>query len=202
MACTHRPRRWAGQARLDVEPGTMGLAQSLVRELDVAVLGMRYEVSDEFAIALANQLYPRLLEQQQPVDVAVGQAVAEAAGEVATAAVPALSIGTPALFGAAAGLKLAAPRGRVDLDPRGQKLAGLPLELQDLPRFVGRTPAMVAANAALAPGSGFAGVVFHGMAGAGRRGAQPSWLTRTRTGSRHWPGGLLRVVPTTCPGHW
>jgi tetratricopeptide (TPR) repeat protein len=155
-------------ARLDVKPSTVGLAQQLVHELDVAVLGMRYQVSDEFAIALANQLYLRLFQRQQPVDVAVGQAVAEAAGEAATAALPALSIGTPALFGPAAGLKVVPPRGRVTLDPRDQKLAALPVDLQELPRFVGRTPAMTAANAALASSSGFAGVVFHGMAGSGK----------------------------------
>jgi hypothetical protein len=156
------------QTRLDTTSdngGAVGLAHGLVRELGVAVLGMRYEVDDEFAIALAGELYPRLLEQGQAVDVAVGQAVAEAAGEVPSPAVPALSIATPVLFGPAIGLRLVPPRGRVNLDPRRQIGAGL---REEPARFVGRAQAMVAANAALASGSGRAAVVFHGMAGAGK----------------------------------
>ncbi|MGH3975622.1 MAG: AAA family ATPase, partial [Pseudonocardiaceae bacterium] len=72
----------------------------------------------------------------------------------------------PVLFGAAAaGLSLAPPRGQPVLDPAGQRMAGFPPEP---PRFVGRAEALAAASAALAPESGQTGVLFHGMAGAGK----------------------------------
>ena len=56
-----RPRRWC-------------------RELDCAVVAMRYPVTDEFAIAFGDVLYEHLLSRRQPVDVAVARAVAQAAG--------------------------------------------------------------------------------------------------------------------------
>jgi len=59
--------------------GAAGLARTLVAELDCAVVGMRYPVSDDFAIAFADRFYEHLLGREQPVDVAAARAVAEAA---------------------------------------------------------------------------------------------------------------------------
>jgi hypothetical protein len=42
------------------------------------------------------------------------------------------------------------------------------IDLEVLKRFVGRTRAMAASSAALAPSSGRTAVLFHGMAGAGK----------------------------------
>lgn len=50
-------------------------------------------------------------------------------------------------------------------EPSEPLLAGFPPEPE---RFVGRTPAILAASAALAPSSGRTTVVFHGMAGIGK----------------------------------
>jgi hypothetical protein len=78
-----------------------------------------------------------------------------------------LSAATPALFGAhAADLRLVPPPGEpVVFVAERQKLAGFPPQPG---RFVGRVGPMTRAAAALAPRSGRAGVVFHGMAGAGK----------------------------------
>ena len=142
---------------------TPGLARVLVNRLGIAVLGMRYPVQDEFAIALAKELYPAILESGQSVDIAAGLAIPDAAGSQPTAGRPALSICTPALFGPAVGLKFSPPKGRPDLSE--PKIAGFPQEPQ---RFVGRTYALLAASAALAANSGRTAVVFHGMAGIGK----------------------------------
>jgi hypothetical protein len=73
----------------------------------------------------------------------------------------AVSLATPGLFGVrAAGLRLAVPARTPDLDPDRTPAAYLPPEPA---RFVGRAAAM-----ALAPASGWVGVLLHGMAGAGK----------------------------------
>jgi tetratricopeptide (TPR) repeat protein len=146
--------------------GAPGLAQTLVRELDCAVIGMRYPVADEFAIAFTDVFYEHLLGRRQPADVAVARAVADAARPAPSAAIPAASIATPGVFGArAAGLVLRAPHGNPVINPAGQPMAYFPAEP---PRFVGRAAAMAQASAALAPGSGRTAVMLHGMAGAGK----------------------------------
>jgi len=89
------------------------LARLLARELGCAVVGMRYPVADEFAIEFGSVLYRQLLSKGNPVDAAVARAVAEAAGQAASAARPAVSLATPGVFGSAAiGLKLTVPRGQ------------------------------------------------------------------------------------------
>jgi tetratricopeptide (TPR) repeat protein len=143
-----------------------GLARALARELDCAVVAMRYPVTDDFAIAFGDVLYDRLLGRAQSADVAVARATAAAAGSAPTASRPATSLGTPGLFGMRArGLKLVAPLGQPRLDPAEQRMAYFPDEPE---RFVGRTDAMVAASAALASGSARTAVLLHGMAGGGK----------------------------------
>jgi hypothetical protein len=143
-----------------------GLARALARELDCAVVGMRYPVTDDFAIAFTGDFYERLLSRAQAVDVAAARAVAEAAGAAPSAARPAVSLATPGVFGVrAAGLTLAAPRGKPQLDPAEAAMAYFPGEPE---RFVGRAAAMAQASAALAPDSRRTAVLLHGMAGAGK----------------------------------
>ncbi len=145
---------------------SVGLARGLVAELGVAVLAMRYPVADTFAVELTRELYPRLLGSGQPVDRAAAFAIPRAAGEIPSADRPPLSVGTPTLFGgSAAGLRLAPPPGAADLNPYAERMVGFREEPE---RFVGRTPALIAASGALAPRSDRAGVLFHGMAGAGK----------------------------------
>jgi hypothetical protein len=143
-----------------------GLARSLVRELDCAVVAMRYPVTDEFAIAFGEVLYEQLLSRGQPVDVATARALAQTAGPDPSAARPAVSIATPGVFGSrAAALTLKPPRGTPVLDPAEQRMAYFPPEPE---RFVGRAAAMAAASAALAADSGRTTVLLYGMAGAGK----------------------------------
>lgn len=142
------------------------LATALAGRLDCAVLAMRYPVGDEFAIALGRRLYDLLAGKGQPLPRALALALPRAlAGDGLRA--PAISVATPALFGArAAALTLAPPpRASPVFDPDRQRLAGFPPPPQ---RFVGRVGAMSRASAALAPGSGRSGVLLVGMAGAGK----------------------------------
>ena len=143
------------------------LAAALVDRLDCAVLGMRFPVVDDFAIALNKELYGLLIGQSQPLAAAVGIALPDLVAGPATPACPALSAGTPALFGTrAVDLVLAAPRGTpLVFEAERTKLAGFPAQPE---RFVGRVGVMVRANAALAERSGASGVLFYGMAGAGK----------------------------------
>jgi hypothetical protein len=101
----------------------------------------------------------------------VAQALAltlpKAAPDPPTSSAPALSAATLALFGArAADLRLTPQPGEPAVfDAERQTLAEFPPQPG---RFVGRIGPMTRAAAALAPRSGQAGVVFHGMAGAGK----------------------------------
>ena len=88
-----------------------------------------------------------------------------AAGPEPTPARPVLSLATPVLIGGQAGLVLEVPRGRPELDPAEVRMQEFPSEPE---RFVGRGQAMAKASAVLAPGSGRAGVLLHGMAGSGK----------------------------------
>ncbi|MBU0510579.1 MAG: CHAT domain-containing protein, partial [Chloroflexi bacterium] len=142
------------------------LAQRLASELDCAALAMRYPVSDTFATDLVLCLYRGLLEKKQPLPGALQLAI-EAALHIDKAPQRAgFSMITPILFGErAAGLHLLAPARRpsFELEPTG--LFKFPPEP---PRFVGRLLPMLRASQALAPESGKTGVLFYGMAGAGK----------------------------------
>ncbi|HET6189646.1 MAG TPA: CHAT domain-containing protein [Trebonia sp.] len=152
----------------DSAPG--GLAVELSERLGCAVLAMRYPVADEFAIALAANLYGLLFAEGQALPRAVGRALERLAGD----GFPALSMAAPALFGErAAGLALAAPKRATRPSSRagdensagGKKMASFPPPPD---RFVGRTGALTRASAALAAESGVAGVLLHGMPGGGK----------------------------------
>ncbi|MEU6153640.1 CHAT domain-containing protein [Actinosynnema sp. NPDC047251] len=144
-------------------PAAGGLAAELVERLGCAVLAMRYPVTDAFATDLAHRLYRRLVGDGVPLPIALADAVREAAAFPATPTSPALSPVTPALFGGTAvDLRLPAPPAATDA---GRSPAGLPRQQE---RFVGRVAVMARASAALAPLSGMAGVVFHGMPGSGK----------------------------------
>ncbi len=140
------------------------VAAVLVERLDCAVLAMRYPVADDFAIALADGFYNLVLGKGQPITKALALTVPRITRGVG---VSALSMGTPALFGArATDLMLEPPAGGpVQVEDDSAKLALFPPQPH---RFVGRVAAMTRATTALAPRSGRTGVVFHGMAGGGK----------------------------------
>ena len=146
--------------------GLSVLATALVDRIDAGVLAMRYPVVDDFAIGLAERFYDLVLAKGQPVDRALGLALEEVI-ERPSPGVPALSVATPALFGArAVGLELTAPEGEpLVFEAERVKLARF---LEQPSRFVGRVGPLTRASTVLAPRSGVGGVVFHGMAGAGK----------------------------------
>ncbi|GII02887.1 CHAT domain-containing protein [Planobispora takensis] len=149
------------------ESATDTLATDLAGRLGCAVLAMRYPVVDSFAIDLSTGLYDLLVDKGRPLPRALGMALRTAVTDPPTPDCPALSVATPALFGArAVDLSLIAPEGEpVTFRPESLKLAGLPAQP---PRFVGRTKVMTEASAALAPRSGRSGVLLYGMPGAGK----------------------------------
>jgi hypothetical protein len=142
------------------------LAQNLSSKLGCAALAMRYPVGDDFAIALSAGLYEGLLEHGQPLPRALQRALAKSRKRDDSAG-SGLSLATPALIGRAAlDLELTPPPGEpVSFDPATTSMARFPLEPET---FVGRVGPLARASAALAPRSAFRGVVFHGMAGAGK----------------------------------
>ena len=146
------------------------LASTLAAQLGCAVLAMRYPVTDDFAIRLTTKLYDLLAGKGRPLAQALGIALKDP-GVIATpptAGCPALSIATPALFGAqAVDLRLQAPgrSGPASYGTGMLKLTQFPPQ-PDL--FVGRTAVMASASAALAPRSGASGILLHGMPGGGK----------------------------------
>ena len=156
------PKHTALNVATDEPPkGKLGaVARVLVREFGCAVLAMRFPVGDEFAIRLGEKLYESVLEDQLPLTRALQLALPEVASAP-------LEVATPALFGRhAAELALRVPKECQG----GRSGAEVGLAYFDpLPgRFVGRVKVMSQASAALAPRSNSTGVLFHGMAGAGK----------------------------------
>ncbi|HKP85164.1 MAG TPA: hypothetical protein VJZ26_03650 [Blastocatellia bacterium] len=142
------------------------LGQRLAEELDCAVLAMRYPVLDDFATELALTLYDRMLEKSQPLPQALQLALSDALSQEHNPHLPTFSRVTPLLFGArAAELSLQAPirPPSFELPPTGL------FHFPPVPeRFAGRLMPMLKASQALAPESDKTGVMFHGMAGAGK----------------------------------
>ncbi|NBC33930.1 MAG: CHAT domain-containing protein [Alphaproteobacteria bacterium] len=158
-----RPRRDGSTAATGTEAPPPVVARELVTALDTAVLAMRYAVEDDFVISLGLGLYEKQFAKTHDLPRAAQRALTESLqGDCG-----ALSVATPALFGRrAAGLSLRPPvLGTTDFTVPETGLAEFPAEP---PRFVGRVKAMTDASAALAPQSGKAGVLFHGMAGGGK----------------------------------
>ncbi|HEX9942467.1 MAG TPA: hypothetical protein VGG03_10650 [Thermoanaerobaculia bacterium] len=144
------------------------LGQSLAEELDCAVLAMRYSVGDTFARETVLGLYEMLLEKGQPLPAALQVALEEALhpDPAQRAGAPPLSLVTPILFGPrAADLSLAVPRTSATFEMPQTGMQGFPPPPE---RFVGRVLPMLRASRALAPESPHRGVLFHGMAGAGK----------------------------------
>jgi tetratricopeptide (TPR) repeat protein len=143
------------------------LALELMNKLDCTALAMRYPVGDEFAINLATELYRLLLEKGQTLTRALQLSMQKALKDGYNAATPPLSLATPTIFGhQAVDLTIKPPsisRSEFILPSTG--LAYFPKEPE---RFVGRTGPLGRTSSALAPGSIKRGVLFHGMAGAGK----------------------------------
>ena len=141
------------------------VARALVGALDCAVVAMRYAVEDEFAMAYARNVYDGLFRQGQSLPQATQIALGAALAGGGSAG--AVSVATPALFGVkAAELRLIPPRRQAS--GFGVSETGLAFFPPEPEHFVGRVTAMTRASAALAAESENSGVLFHGMAGAGK----------------------------------
>jgi hypothetical protein len=140
------------------------IARMLARDLDCAVLAMRFPVEDQFAIAFASTLYRQLLGNHAALPDSLRRAMRSA---VHTGRSSPLAEVTPTLTGRhAVNLKFEAPR-----VPHSTFLVpetGLFRFPPEADRFVGRVAAMTSASSALAIKSCFSGVLFHGMVGAGK----------------------------------
>ncbi|MCP3727119.1 CHAT domain-containing protein [Paraburkholderia sp. CNPSo 3272] len=151
-----------------------GLAQMpawvLERGLDCAVLATRYAVDDRYAMSFTNAFYQRLLEHGEPLPRAARTASEQALralGRGGAAPDRPLSMTMPMLLGRrAADLAFAMPpRARPAARDAGPVVPPFAAE----PRhFVGRVRAMTLASEALAENVASRGVLFHGMAGAGK----------------------------------
>jgi hypothetical protein len=136
------------------------VAQALASGLDCAVLAMRYPVEDGFATRLVTGLFERMLGKKRSLPDAL-QLALEAAGSDS-----ALSLVTPVLVGGrAADLKLVPPPALPDFALPAVGLFEFPPEPE---HFVGRLKPMLEASGALAPEGAHRGVLFYGMAGAGK----------------------------------
>jgi len=142
------------------------LGQRLAEDLDCAVLAMRYPVLDDFATELALTLYDRMLERRQPLPQALQLALADALDPRRDPHRPDFSRLTPLLFGArGADLRLEAPPRPPSFELPQTGLFHFPPAPE---RFVGRLMPMLRAGQALAPEGDKTGVLFYGMAGAGK----------------------------------
>jgi tetratricopeptide (TPR) repeat protein len=143
------------------------LAVELTTKLGCAALAMRYPVGDEFAINLATEFYRLLLEKGNTLPRSLQLAMQKVLKDDYNAATPPLSLATPALFG----LKAADMIIRPPKAPKGEFVlpaVGLAYFPPEPVRFVGRTGPLGRASSALAKDSDKRGVLFHGMAGAGK----------------------------------
>ncbi len=143
------------------------LAVELMAKLDCAVLAMRYPVGDEFAINLASELYRMLLENGNTLPRSLQLAMQKALKDGYNAATPPLSLATPALFGCTSAEMILKPPKAA----QGQFVAptiGLSYFPPEPKRFVGRSGPLGRASSALSRDSEKRGVLFQGMAGAGK----------------------------------
>ena len=148
-----------------VDPHYQALAQEVSQQAQCAVVAMRYSVVDDFAIDFSLSLFKALWEKHMALAEAVGWSVRQCAPVPPTPGAPALSAYTPVLLGPGAlDLSLVPPVPEAGHAP-GTKMAGFREERE---RFVGRVAVMTRAHAAMAKRSGQSGVLFHGMAGAGK----------------------------------
>jgi hypothetical protein len=155
------------------------LATELASRLDCAVLAMRYPVTDEFAAAIATSVYEHVLERHESPASALALTLAHSVAGPPSLGCPPLSLATPAMFGRRAVDSLSQPlpaparqdqegapaRRDQGQDQEGAPPTGLPPQPE---RFVGRVAVMARAEALLAHGSDSAGLLLHGMAGAGK----------------------------------
>lgn len=156
-AAAHEALRVDGDKATD--DALPGLATQAARDLDCAVLGMRYLVGDDFAIDLADALYDSLIGKANVLPRALQLALPKALPERPEPGKPALSVATPALFGqGATSLSLAPPDDdEITFAVEREVMAGFPSEPDHL---VGHRQPLSEASAVLTARDGGGGVLF------------------------------------------
>lgn len=146
-------------------PEQTSVGQRLAERLHCATVAMRYSVNDRFASDLALTFYDGLMSHHQPLPRALNNAV-EAAATALIQRVSPLSPFAPIVFGAsAATLSLRSPA----LTHSGAKPRyGMDKFEPERERFVGRLNEMIAGKAALSQAGSQRGILYYGMAGAGK----------------------------------
>ena len=142
------------------------VAVEAARQLDCAVLGMRYRVSDDFSIELAHHLYDNLFAKQNVLPRALQLALPEALEHWPEPGNPPLSVATPALFGSrGVNLSLVPPVSEPSFALGGLKMSYFDREPE---LFVGRVEPMAVASRTLEPDGRFSGVLFHASGPTGK----------------------------------
>jgi hypothetical protein len=150
----------------DAPDALPALAVDAARQLDCAVLGMRYRVGDDFSIQLVHHLYDSLLAKGNLLPRALQLALPKALEHGPEPGSSALSVATPVLFGErAVDLSLVPPPNEKPTFRPGGKMSYFGRE-PDL--FVGRVEAMAAASRALSTDDSFSGILFYGPEATGK----------------------------------
>ena len=165
------------EARAELSEAVLpSLAQDLAKQLDCAVLAMRYPVDDAFATELILSLYKKLLEDRRLLPEALHLALNTALPTwipwmtvLKASSIPVWTReASPILVGArAADLELSPPekRWQPGMMPDPGPEVAFPSEAQC---FVGHLLPMLKASQALALSSKKRGVLFHGEPGVGK----------------------------------
>ncbi|HEX8292907.1 MAG TPA: hypothetical protein VF570_14210 [Pyrinomonadaceae bacterium] len=156
--------------RTQTGPAPAAVAHLFSERLGCPVLGMRYAVEDDFAVDLMLAFYDSLFDKGQTVAGALRVAMRRALPQAGSPAPGALSAVTPVLLGGPAPttfrlLPPAAQPAKPVIDVERPGMAHFPAEPG---QFVGRGASLRRGAAAFAPASRTRGVVFYGMAGAGK----------------------------------
>ncbi|WP_159398258.1 CHAT domain-containing protein [Streptomyces aureocirculatus] len=161
----HDAEPTAKDAEQEPAPGPAGpLANMIAEQLECAVLAMRYPVADDFAAALAERVYSKLILDGQPLPRALAGTVKELSQPDEPVPQLALQAGTATLSGARA-LELTMPA-PASVEAQAAETAAGTLPVPE--RFVGRVMTMARAGAALSPDSALRGVLLQGMPGVGK----------------------------------
>ncbi|WP_233889753.1 CHAT domain-containing protein [Paraburkholderia flagellata] len=168
---THGESDAGAQAAGHIEQvGEQMPAWALERGLGCALLATRYAVDDQYATAFTNALYEHLLERGEPLPHAAriaSERALRACVRGGSASDRPLSMTMPMLLGRNAADLMFAMRPHARPAARDAGPAVPPFAAEHR-HFVGRVRAMTLASEALAENATSRGVLFHGMAGAGK----------------------------------
>jgi TPR repeat protein len=141
-------------------------AFEVARRVGCAVIAMRYNVSDSFAVDFTKSVFDSIWSLSHTAFGAAGVAVQETTKPPPTSGTPARSAFTPAVFGHAdAKLRLVPPDRRGPTTSPILRMATFPAEPA---RFIGRVGVLARMNSGLAPHSGVRALILLGIPEVGK----------------------------------